>query len=153
MPALNIIATQDTVRNSGSSPSLPRVMRPYLLIASQIAKITKAEADSTKAQPRLSMTQFSIDVETLLSDSVLLAPQTMNARVSSAVTPKTTRSVCGGPVRCGSPGRSARSGVPAPSPSSLSLSDTSQPFNGPYFPYGLPPTTPRQPFMCAATVR
>lgn len=28
MPALNIMATQDTVRNSGSSPSAPSVIRP-----------------------------------------------------------------------------------------------------------------------------
>ncbi len=28
MPALNIMATHDTVRNSGSSPSAPRWMRP-----------------------------------------------------------------------------------------------------------------------------
>ena len=34
MPALNIIAIHETVRNSGSSSSRPSGMRPYLLAAS-----------------------------------------------------------------------------------------------------------------------
>lgn len=153
MPALNIIAIQDTVRNSGSSPSLPSVIRPYLLTANQIAKITNPEAESTKAQPPLSITQFSIDVDTFLSDSVEVAPQAMKARVSSAVTPKTTRSVCGGPVRCGSSGRSVMDDVPPPSPAALTVSGTRQPFDGPYFPYPLPPTTRGQTSMGVATVR
>ena len=36
MPALNIIATQDTVRNSGCSSSRPSGIRPYRPAASQI---------------------------------------------------------------------------------------------------------------------
>src|SRR3712207_188565 len=53
MPALNIIATQDTVRNSGSSSSRPSGMRPYRPAASQTTNTTKAEASSTNSQPRL----------------------------------------------------------------------------------------------------
>jgi hypothetical protein len=34
MPALNIMAIHETVRNSGASSSRPSGMRPYLLAAS-----------------------------------------------------------------------------------------------------------------------
>jgi hypothetical protein len=34
MPALNIIAIHEMVRNSGASSSRPSGMRPYLLVAS-----------------------------------------------------------------------------------------------------------------------
>ncbi len=51
MPALNIIAIHDTVRNSGFSLSAPSGIRPYRLIASAIANSTNPLATSTKAQP------------------------------------------------------------------------------------------------------
>ena len=64
MPALNIIAIQLTVRYSGLSPSLPSGIRPYLLTASQIAKITKAVEVRMNSQPRLSVIQFRTSDET-----------------------------------------------------------------------------------------
>ena len=59
MPALNIIATHDTVRNSGPSSSRPSGMLPNLLTASQITKTTNALAVSTNSQPVLVMTHVS----------------------------------------------------------------------------------------------
>jgi hypothetical protein len=53
MPALNIIAIQETVLNSGSSSSLPSGMVPKRPAASQITKATKAEARVTTSQPML----------------------------------------------------------------------------------------------------
>ena len=47
------------------------------------------------AQPPLCISPPSIVVETSSSESVAVAPQTTKARVSTAVTPKTMRSVCG----------------------------------------------------------
>ena len=92
MPALNIIAIHDTVRNSGASSSRPSGIRPYLLIASQSAKTTKPLAARTKAQPPPVMTPPSTAVATALSESVPSTPQAMNARTSTAATPNTTRS-------------------------------------------------------------
>ena len=57
MPALNIIAIQEMVRNSGRSSSRPSGIRPYLLAASQITYTTNADASSTNSQPRLPVTQ------------------------------------------------------------------------------------------------
>jgi hypothetical protein len=51
MPALNIIAIHDDVRNSGSSLSCPSGIRPYRLMARHTAKSTNPLAVSTKAQP------------------------------------------------------------------------------------------------------
>ena len=59
MPALNIIATHETVRNSGSSSSRPSGMSPKRLSASQITKTTNALEVSTKSQPVLSITHVS----------------------------------------------------------------------------------------------
>src|SRR5919107_3838562 len=61
MPALNIIAIHEMVRNSGRSWSRPSGIRPYLPAASQITKTTNADANSTNSQPRLPVTQPSID--------------------------------------------------------------------------------------------
>src|SRR5690606_15654565 len=102
MPALNIMATQETVRNSGSSPSAPRWILPYRLAASHRANTTKPEAASMKAQPPLWISPLSALAETSSSESVQTAPQRTIARVSAALTPITTRSVCGRP-RPGSP--------------------------------------------------
>src|SRR4028119_1317688 len=57
MPALNIIAIHEIVRNSGRSASRPSGIRPYLLAASQITKTTKADARSTNSHPRLPVIQ------------------------------------------------------------------------------------------------
>ena len=93
MPALNIIATQETVRNSGRSSSRPSGMRPYLLTANQMAKTTKALAARTKAQPPAAMTPLNTLVATALSDRLLTRPQTSSAKTRAAATPKTTLSV------------------------------------------------------------
>ena len=63
MPALNIMAIQETVRNSGSSSSPPSGMRPYLLAASHSTKITKKVELRTKNQPVLVMTQVCAELE------------------------------------------------------------------------------------------
>ncbi|GAA3116604.1 hypothetical protein GCM10020001_040380 [Nonomuraea salmonea] len=96
MPALNIIATQDTVLNSGSSSSPPSVMRPYLLKATHSTNTTSPEATSTNAQPRLCMVALSSLLDTPCSEPVATAPQTMKTRVRTAATPNTTQSVRGG---------------------------------------------------------
>ena len=57
MPAENIIATHETVRNSGSSSSRPSGMLPYLPSASQSTKTTKALAVVTNSQPALVIVQ------------------------------------------------------------------------------------------------
>ena len=48
-----------------------------------------------KAQPPLWMSPLSILLETVSSEPVAAAPQVTKARVRTAVTPKTTRSVVG----------------------------------------------------------
>ena len=60
MPALNIIATQLTVLNSGFSSSRPSGIRPWRLNASQSANRTKQVAEMMNNQPRLLTTQFRI---------------------------------------------------------------------------------------------
>ena len=59
MPALNIIAIQETVLNSGSSSSPPSGMLPNRPAASQITKATKPEASTTNSQPMLCTVQSS----------------------------------------------------------------------------------------------
>ena len=75
MPALNIIAIQETVRNSGSSSSRPSRIRPKLLNASQSAKTTKPVAARMKAQPPPRMTALSIALEAALRLSVPMTPR------------------------------------------------------------------------------
>src|SRR3954454_8204295 len=92
MPALNIIATQETVRNSGASSSRPSGIRPYLLAASHSTYSTKPEASVTNSQPRLASIQVSA-VELALPRFVGAAkPQATKATATTAATPKTTRS-------------------------------------------------------------
>ncbi len=92
MPAANIMATQDTVRNSGFSPSLPRGMFPNLPIASQRTKTTNREARSIKSQPVYSITQFRAVVELADRLSRPTKPQTTNAMAIAPVMPKVTLS-------------------------------------------------------------
>ena len=100
MPALNIIATHDTVRNSGPSSSRPSGMLPNLLTASQMTKTTNALAVSTNSQPVLVMTQVS-DLPDAVPRVVLLTrPQTTKATATAADTPKT--SLSSPRPRCGS---------------------------------------------------
>jgi hypothetical protein len=92
MPALNIIATHEMVRNSGSSSSQPSGMLPNLPSASQSTKTTKPDAVSANSQPVLSMIQPRAELDALASELVLTNPQTKNATAMTAVTPKTTLS-------------------------------------------------------------
>lgn len=100
IPAENIIATQDTVRNSGSSPSAPSGMAPYLLTASHRLYTTNRLAVSTKSQPMFVVTQPRAALEALTRLSVSTKPQTRNATATPEVTPKTTQSI--GLRRCSS---------------------------------------------------
>ena len=93
MPALNIIAIHDTVRNSGSSSSAPSGMLPNRPIASQITKTTNADASRTKSQPMLCTVQSSAVPDAVPRVSVLRKPQARKARAITAVTPNTTRSI------------------------------------------------------------
>ena len=92
IPALNIIAIQDTVRNSGSSPSRPSVMLPNRLRASHSTNTTNALDVSTNSQPVFVITQVSDLPETSARLLVLAKPQTRKAMAIAAVTPKTTLS-------------------------------------------------------------
>ena len=92
MPAENIIAIHETVRNSGSSVSRPSGMSPYLLAASQIAKTTNPEATSTKNQPSPLIVHSSAVPEAEAREAVLTKPHTRKAIAITAVTPKTTLS-------------------------------------------------------------
>ncbi|MDR6117188.1 hypothetical protein QE370_000372 [Aeromicrobium sp. SORGH_AS981] len=93
MPALNIMAIQETVRNSGFSSSSPSGTRPYLEAASHSTKRTKNDATSTKNQPVLTITQEREASEAALRPSVLTRPQTTKAMATTPVTPKTTGSI------------------------------------------------------------
>lgn len=79
-------------------------------MASHRAKTTNPEAASMKAQPPLWMRPVRSVPETSSSESVAVEPQITKATVSTAVTPKTTRSVVGRRPWCGSAGSSAVTG-------------------------------------------
>ena len=94
MPALNIIAIQETVLNSGSSSSLPSGMLPKRPSASQITKTTKTEASTTNSQPMF-LTRPVQGRAGRAEPRLLVStkPQATKARAMAAVTPKTTRSI------------------------------------------------------------
>src|SRR3954452_415411 len=92
MPALNIIAIHETVRNSGASSSRPSGMRPYLLAASHSTNTTKAEANVTNSQPRFSSIQLSAEPLAEPRPLGLRKPQATNARATTAETANTPRS-------------------------------------------------------------
>src|SRR3712207_2558058 len=118
MPALNIIATQETVRNSGASSSRPRGIRPYLPAASQSTKRTKAEARSTNSQPRLVSTHSRAVALADPRPSGVAKPQATKARATTAETPKTTRS-SDPPRSAGDGGGSATAGWASADPDGL----------------------------------
>ncbi len=89
MPALNIIATHEIVRNSGCSPSRPSGMLPYRLTASHSTNVTNALEVRTNSQPVFVMTQSSALVEAVLRELVLEMPQIMKATATAALTPNT----------------------------------------------------------------
>ncbi len=92
MPAENIMATHEVVENSGSSPSRPRGMLPYLPRASHRAKTTKADDVRTNSQPRYSIVPVSAVPEALASEAVSRNPHSRKPIAIAAVTPKTTLS-------------------------------------------------------------
>src|SRR5215218_2633028 len=92
MPALNIMAIHETVRNSGASSSRPRGIRPYLLAASHSTKTTKAEARVTNSQPRFSSIQTSAEPLAEPRPVGLRKPHATNARARTAETANTPRS-------------------------------------------------------------
>ena len=79
IPALNIIATQDTVRNSGRSSSVPSRIRPKRLKARTIANTRKTAVASTNTQPKVAITQLSTSSATVPRDSVSRTPHRTNA--------------------------------------------------------------------------
>src|SRR5690606_6497323 len=93
IPALNIIAIHETVRNSGCSPSRPSGIRPKRLNARYRMKATKPLADRTKNQPTLVMSQLSARAVKLPNDRVASAPQSTSAMMVAATLPNTTQSV------------------------------------------------------------
>ena len=93
MPALNIIAIHETVRNSGASSSRPSGILPRLLNASHSANTTNPLATSTNAQPPAFMRPASTAEETVLSVSTDAAPQMMNATTRPAAIPKIHQSI------------------------------------------------------------
>src|SRR5215204_1421774 len=92
MPALNIIATQQMVLNSGFSPSAPNLIRPNLLNASHSANKTKPVAEKMNSQPRFVTTALRIDDITDLKPAGRTSPHVRMAATIAAVTPNTTGS-------------------------------------------------------------
>src|ERR687894_1140577 len=92
MPALNIIAIHEIVRNSGRSLSRPSGIRPYLPAASQITNTTKADASSTNSQPRLPVTQPRTEPLTVPRPVGVTKPQTTKPSAMTAATANRTLS-------------------------------------------------------------
>ncbi len=89
MPVANIIEIQETVLNSGFSPSLPSGMRPKFFEASTITKTANTEAAMTNSQPVLVITQSSALPATAPRPSGETNPQAMNARARQPAMPNT----------------------------------------------------------------
>src|ERR671920_636686 len=117
MPALNIIAIHEMVRNSGRSSSRPSGIRPYLPAASQITNTTNADDSSTNSQPRLPVIQPSAELLAVPSPVGLTKPQTTKPSAMAAATANRTLST----AQCRSAtqgGGSARAGwIPVTNPS------------------------------------
>ena len=88
MPAANIMATQEMVRNSGFSPSFPSGMLPNFPRASHRTKTTNSEARTMKSQPVYSMTQSSALCEVAERLSAPTNPQITKATANAPVIPK-----------------------------------------------------------------
>ena len=84
MPALNIIATQQTVLNSGFSPSAPNGIRPNRPSASHSANKTKPVAEKTNSQPRFVTTALRIDD---ITDLKLVGHTSPHARIAAPLWP------------------------------------------------------------------
>src|SRR5688572_9561047 len=86
MPALNIIAIHEMVRNCGRSSSRPSGMRPYLPAASQMTKTTNDDASSTNSQPRLPVTQPRTEPLTVPRPVGVTKPQATKPSAMTAAT-------------------------------------------------------------------
>ena len=109
MPALNIIAIQARLVNSGSESSAPSLIRPYRLIARTTHSTRKVSAATTKSQAKLSRTQASAVEEALSKELLPSAAQATTATTASTPMVITVRSGEGP----GSPGGPS-GGVPEP---------------------------------------
>ena len=85
MPALNIIATHELVRNSGCSSSLPSRSLPKRESPRKAAKSRKLSVESTNSQPKFSITQLRTESAVLPRPSVSSTPQRTNATTTAAV--------------------------------------------------------------------
>src|SRR5690606_21687827 len=93
IPAANIMAIHDEVRNSGRSSSSPSGMRPYLLKANHRAKTTNAVPASVNTHPPSRTSTSNAVLAKDCSDSVPSTPQAMNATAAIAEMPNTTQSI------------------------------------------------------------
>lgn len=87
IPAANIIAIQETVRNSGFSPSRPSGMLPNLPSASQSTKTTNRDARAMNSQPVYCITQSSACCDVAARLSLPAKPQITNASAHRPVMP------------------------------------------------------------------
>ncbi|GAA4893989.1 hypothetical protein GCM10023237_10320 [Streptomyces coeruleoprunus] len=85
MPALNIIAIQARLPNSGSASSRPSRISPNLLKAITRHSTRKVSAATTKSQPKLSRTQDRPVEDALSKES--LPSQAHRTTAATAATP------------------------------------------------------------------
>src|SRR5918997_520482 len=132
MPALNIIAIHEMVRNSGRSSSRPSGMRPYLPAASQMTKTTNVDASSTNSQPRLPVTQLRTEPLTVPRPVGVAKPQATKPSAMTAATANSTLSTA--------QWRSATHGGGSAMAGWVPVTDTSAMSTGLSPPPGAPPT-------------
>ena len=90
MPALNIIAIQDTVLNSGSSSSLPSGIGPYRLERQPEHEDDEAGGGEHEHPAGVVHHPGQRRAGRALRDVVLTNPQTRKATAMAAATPNTT---------------------------------------------------------------
>ena len=108
MPALNIIATHDIVRNSGRSSSRPSRTRPKRLNASTPANTRNAAVESTNSQPNVEMIQLRTSSATTPTPSVSSTPHNTKASEMPAAIENTHGST---PARFMSPSPRSRTDI------------------------------------------
>ena len=92
MPALNIMAIQASVSNSGSSSSAPSRIRPNRVAAITTASTRNASAATTKNQPKVPTVQARPDSPKRASEPLASTPHSTTATTPATPTPSTTRS-------------------------------------------------------------
>ena len=93
MPVLNIMATQASVLNSGSSSSAPSRIRPNFVAAMITESTRKASAATTKNQPKVSMTQASPDSPKPAREPRASTPHATTASTPLTLSASTVRSI------------------------------------------------------------